>query len=249
MIRFLKDASEYGTYHEALSKNILEDIPGGAHVCDAGCGLGYLSLALAEGCRKVTAVDVSKDALNVLRENIAAQGKTNIEVLESDIAACPPKRPYDAMVFCFFGSTHKALRIAKEQCSKTLILVKRDWRTHRFNLGKKSIERFTLGSTLEELDALGVRAQVRRLALEMGQPFRTLEDAVEFFRTYDKEERSGPIDADEVQSRLVPIEAGEYRYYLPTVNRVGIIAVDIRDIPDAIDQERFNQEETKGVLL
>ena len=234
MIRFMKDASEFGTYHEALANNIFEQLPGGAHVCDAGCGLGYLSLALAKGCRKVTAVDVSKDALNVLRENIAAQGKANIEVLEGDISALPPKTPYDVMVFCFFGGTKLTLRVAKEQCKGKLILIKRDWHTHRFNLGQKPIERFTLNRTLEELSALRVRTQVQRLEIDLGQPFRSVEDAVEFFRTYDREERFVPIDASEVQSRLVPLDSGGYRYYLPSVNRIGIIQVDVRDIPDAI---------------
>ena len=249
MIRFMKDASEYAAYHNELSKSIFEQLPDNAYVCDAGCGLGYLSLALAERCRKVTAVDISKDALNVLRENIAVCGQTNIEVLEGDIAALPPKSPYDAMVFCFFGGTQKTLRIAKEQCKGKLILIKRDWHTHRFNLGQKPIERFTLKSTLEELSALGVRARVQRLELEMGQPFRTLEDAEEFFCTYDREERSIPIDINDVRRRLVPLDAGEYRYYLPSLNRIGIIQVDVRDLPDAIDQQVEDQEESKGVLL
>lgn len=69
MIRFLRDASEQSDYHRLLAGYLAERLPENAHVCDAGCGLGYLSLRLAPYCRQVTAADVSADALAVLREN------------------------------------------------------------------------------------------------------------------------------------------------------------------------------------
>ena len=44
MVRFMRDASEYSDYHRRLVQWMLPDLHPGDHICDAGCGLGYLSL-------------------------------------------------------------------------------------------------------------------------------------------------------------------------------------------------------------
>ena len=99
MIRFLRDASEQSDYHRLLAARIARELPENARVCDAGCGLGYLSLRLAPYCRQITAVDRSAEALAVLERNIAAGGPQNITPLCGEIENLPPREPYDAMVF------------------------------------------------------------------------------------------------------------------------------------------------------
>lgn len=49
MIRFMRDASEYGTYNQELANLLAPELTRDMHICDAGCGLGYLSLALEFG--------------------------------------------------------------------------------------------------------------------------------------------------------------------------------------------------------
>ena len=90
MIRFLRDASEQSDYHRLLAETLAGRLPADAHVCDAGCGLGYLSLRLAPYCRRVTAVDVCEAALAVLRENCAKEGITNIMPRCGEIDTLPP---------------------------------------------------------------------------------------------------------------------------------------------------------------
>lgn len=51
MIRFLQDASEFCDYHGNLAARIMQELPDG-DICDAGCGLGYLSLALSPYCHE-----------------------------------------------------------------------------------------------------------------------------------------------------------------------------------------------------
>lgn len=48
------------------------------------CGLRYLSLALSALCPRVTAVDTSREALCVLRENMEKNGVRNIAVWEAE---------------------------------------------------------------------------------------------------------------------------------------------------------------------
>ena len=45
MIRFMTDASEYGDYYRQLTEKMLPWLSADMHICDAGSGLGYLSLA------------------------------------------------------------------------------------------------------------------------------------------------------------------------------------------------------------
>ena len=99
MIRFLRDASEQSDYHRLLAETLAGRLPADAHVCDAGCGLGYLSLRLAPYCRRVTAVDVCEETLAVLRENCAKEGITNITPRCGEIDTLPPDAPYEAIVF------------------------------------------------------------------------------------------------------------------------------------------------------
>lgn len=103
-----------------------------AHVCDAGCGIGELSLALKPYCRHVTAVDADALAIKTLKAHLIE----GVIAICGDVEALTPKEPYDAMVFCLFGRTEDTLRIAKKQCRGKIFLVKRDYSHHRFQRGK-----------------------------------------------------------------------------------------------------------------
>jgi release factor glutamine methyltransferase len=68
-------------------------------VLDVGTGSGAIALAIADehpGAR-VTAIDLSTDALSLARENAARTGLT-IELLEHDLRAGLPGGPYDLVV-------------------------------------------------------------------------------------------------------------------------------------------------------
>lgn len=120
-IAFLRDAAAMNRYYETVAEKVTPQLPENAHVCDAGCGIGELSLALKPYCRHVTARC-------------------------GDVEALTPKEPYDAMVFCLFGRTEDTLRIARKQCRGKIFLVKSDYSHHRFSAGKVSLGEYTAGS-------------------------------------------------------------------------------------------------------
>jgi ubiquinone/menaquinone biosynthesis C-methylase UbiE len=63
---------------------------------DYGCGTGLLSFPLRDALGRVTLVDSSAGMLAVVREKIAAQGVSNMTVLQADLAAgALPDERYD----------------------------------------------------------------------------------------------------------------------------------------------------------
>ena len=155
-IRFRVDAAEQVGFDEAIAAHILPHLPENAHVCDAGCGLGYLSIALAAHCGAVTAVDTSGAALAVLRENAERLSVENLCIREADLFSMQPEEPYDAMVFCFFGQIGETLRAVRAQCSGRAVLVKRDHVSRRFSLTERPARRLNFQAACDELTELGV---------------------------------------------------------------------------------------------
>jgi adenylosuccinate synthase len=145
-----------------------------------------------------------------------------------------PETPYDAMVFCFFGRVDETLRIAKAQCSGPVVMVKKNWKNHRFSLEEKPLKGYTLQHTTAELDAMKIPYSVATFPIEMGQPFRSLDDALLFFRTY-ADESDGQVLLEQIRSRLVRTDSAYYPYYLPSNKTLGIVTVDTGDVPDSIE--------------
>lgn len=112
MIRYMADAGRQTDFHRRLTAELLPYLSPQDRVCDAGCGLGFLSLALAPHVRHVTAADCDAQALSVLKEELAARHIKNVTPLCTDIFTDRPAEPYDAMVFCFFGSMDEILSVA-----------------------------------------------------------------------------------------------------------------------------------------
>ena len=142
-IAFLRDAAAMNRYYETIAEKITPQFQENAHVCDAGCGIGELSLALKPYCRHVTAVDADALAIKTLKAHLIE----GVIAICGDVEALTPKEPYDAMVFCLFGRTEDTLRIARKQCRGKIFLVKSDYSNHRFSAGKVSLGEYTAGST------------------------------------------------------------------------------------------------------
>ena len=239
---FLQDAMACCGYYPALARRIAPYLPKQAHVCDAGCGLGGLSVALLPYCRHVTAVDRAAAPLENLRQR--AGHDPRLTVRQGDIRCLPPETPYDAMVFCLFGDVEEALTVARQQCRGTVLLIRRDYAYHRFSTGTVLLIRrdyayhrfstgrvpvgFTAADSEDTLRHLGLSYRMERFSLEFGQPFRSLEDAQRFFRLYD---RSG--GADPPLHRLTAGPSAEFPYYLPTRKELCLLAVEIPAMEEA----------------
>ena len=233
-IELMRDASEYGEYYSLLSRRISPIIKG-KRVLDAGCGLGYLSVEMAALCEHVTAADREKRALDVLRQNVAARDIGNIAIIEGDIFTYEPEKPYDVIVFCFFGGIDESLRLAKK-CLKPhgkAVLIKKAWERHRFTLSGKALAGHTLAKAEERLSELNVPYTLETLELEMGQPVKSAAEAAEFFSIYDAD--GATISEADIIDKLVSIDHAKYRFYLPSKKQIGIIELEMGDVPFKIN--------------
>ena len=232
MIRFMRDASERTAFYEELANEIVATLGGAAAVsrmtlCDAGCGLGYLSLALAKRCKRVVAADVSAPALAVLRENIERQDVDNVEPRLLDIRQLPEDEHFDAMIFCLFGRLPDVVQIARGHCGR-IVVVKKNWTSRRFSMRRDVEERDTLHEALQTLEKLGLSCETHVATLALHQPFRSFEDAMLFFRIYADQ----PDEVDEaiVQSRLVTGDSAAFPWLLPVPRELGILFVAFPDV-------------------
>lgn len=220
-IAFLRDAAAMNRYYETIAEKITPQLQENAHVCDAGCGIGELSLALKPYCRHVTAVDADALAIKTLKAHLIE----GVIAICGDVEALTPKEPYDAMVFCLFGRTEDTLRIARKQCRRKIFLVKRDYSHHRFSAGKVSLGEYTAGSTEAVLHEKGVPYTVERFTAEFGQSFRSLEAAERFFALYNRS-RSETLSKDEIKACLTAGPSEKFPYYLPHEKALCLFTIE-----------------------
>ena len=213
-VRFMEDAAAWGDFHARLAAELAPYLPRNGHVCDAGCGTGHLALALAPYVKRVTAVDVSHQALALLTENCRKRGAANIDIRCGDIARLPPEQPYDAMVFCFFGHIEEILTISAAQCRGTVLAVMRNDGCHRFSAAQGAVRHGGYPRGAAELTARGIPFHAVERELPMGQPFRTIDDARRFFQLYRRPDDTTPVTDDFLRQRL------EF------INRAGLVVVE-----------------------
>jgi len=106
ILRFMEDADRLSPYFRDLARLAAAQCPHGGRVLDAGCGMGQLSLALAEHAGHIDAVDRSEQAIAHLAEEARRAEATNVHPhcadmfawgtggRESHIPARPGNKPF-----------------------------------------------------------------------------------------------------------------------------------------------------------
>ena len=233
MIRFMRDASEYGTYNQKLAEVLAPALTKNMHICDAGCGLGYLSLALSPYVGRITSVDKNQDALAVLEENCRITGISSIRPVEGQIQEVPPEQKYDAMVFCFFGKIPEILSVARQQCRGAVFIITRTHTRHRFSVGDHATGTRGYWGAREMLTELGIPYNETIMEVEFGQPFRSFADVRLFFEMYSKDEDKETITDDFLRHKVIKTNDTVFPYYMPHLRKLAILELDAADIPSS----------------
>lgn len=232
MVRFMRDASEYGTYNQKLAQILAPYLTKQMHICDAGCGLGYLSLALSPYVGKISSVEKNPNAVAVLEENCRRFGIDNIVPCCGEISEVTPQRKYDAMVFCFFGGIHEILETVKKQCDGQVFIITRNYTTHRFSVGSHPTGSYGYRGAREVLKQQGIPYEEQILDVEFGQPLRNLEDARSFFELYSKDEDKNVITDEFLRSKVVSTDDERFPLYMPHLRNLAILRFQTSDLTE-----------------
>ena len=228
-IAFLRDAAAINRYYETIAERIAPQLPENAHICDAGCGIGELSLALKPYCHHVTAVDADELAIKTLKAHLIE----GVTARCGDMETLAPEKPYDAMVFCLFGKMPEILPMAKRCCAGRIVVIKKAFTHHRFSMSRVPLRDEVTDRAADFLRERGVRFSLETREFEMGQPLRSLRDAVRFFEIYSKD-APGTLTREAVRARLTETGDAQFPYYLPQKKALGRFTIDTKDIPEEI---------------
>lgn len=223
MIKFMNQAAEETEYYKELVAHILPYISKDSILCDVGCGLGYLATELAKYCKKVYAVDISEEVIEILKERIEKEQITNVEALCRDVFTWNPKEQIDATVYCMFGSVEEIEQIGKHLNVSQQFIVRRLVKEHKFKIKEKNSwkHRHSAMGMLEDLEQHGWMCKYEEMTASLDQPFKSLEEAVRFFEVYNKTEEK--VTLEEVKERLIKQENKKYPYVFPAKKRMGLI--------------------------
>jgi hypothetical protein len=101
-VRWYLAADAYTGYSEKLAALIAPMVEGLSTLCDVGCGLGLIDLALSRHLEKITCIDVSAAAIDALKQAVAVKKIGNIEPLLMDSADLLGY--WDVILLSFFDS-------------------------------------------------------------------------------------------------------------------------------------------------
>ena len=220
-IRFMADAAGETDFYRRLAAELLPYLTPEDAVCDAGCGLGHLSLALSPYVRTVTAVEREQRALAVLERELALRHIENVYPCCEDVFAHRPEKPYDAMVFCFFGSMEEILAAAARCCRGMVLAVVRNDARHRFSGKSRGPGRHSYETACRVLTEKGISFTTRTASFAFDQPFRSLEAARRFFELYG--------GSEDWRARLVETGDPEFPWQLPSRREFGLITFQMGD--------------------
>jgi SAM-dependent methyltransferase len=237
IIRYMEDASRWTTYFSVVASAVRAVVPEGGTVCDAGCGMGQLSFEMAEFAGHVDAFDKNPNAIAYVNERLSRESidmRRTISVHCRDYATYRPEQPYDCMVFSLSANVYEACRIAAQiGCSHAVVVNKiRSFDIHPLEqpIITPEFDRPGLVAahrSVEHLARRGILSQGSDMAIEYGQPFRTLSDARQYLRMFRSRTYPNGISDDELASILVTTGDGEFPFYLPITRHVGIVTIDI----------------------
>ncbi len=197
-------------------------------VCDAGCGTGGLSLALAPKVREVIAVDSDRKAVELLTAETRMNGIDNLTPVCADIFTDRIASRFDTMVFCRFGGLGEILPTAYLYDSEKIVIIKQKNRRHRFDFQRTENERRSYDMLIKQLAEARLPYRLRCGTFESGQPFTSMDDARAFFRAYDKTDGLGELTDAQLRKRLVVTEEPDFPYYLPAQAEMCAVICELR---------------------
>lgn len=226
-ILWYQNAANYGSYHEQLAKHLLPHMNSKSRVCDLGCGVGYLTKELAPFVKEITGCDSNPKAIEFLQQQIEEHHLDNVEAMLADVEQiAPPTVPYDAIILCLFGGLRTCYDQVSQWTDKKIIYISSIKEKHAFHAGYKKNSGETAEETRDFLIGRGLKFHVETMKLPFGQPLKSMEEAIDFVRHYDKTSTRQEI-YDYLNEKLIIKQEDEtYPFYLPNEKKLAMFVIE-----------------------
>lgn len=228
-IAFMRDAERETEYYRVVAEKIRRLLPASARLCDAGCGLGFLSFALSAHFPQITAVDRDEKAVAFVRQELSARALSGVRPVCADVLQLPCEPLFDAMIFCYFGRMEQILLAGARLCRGRLIVIKKNYARHRFTSQPAPLEDETADGAQLYLRRRAIAFSREDFSVEFGQPFRSEEDALRFFACYDANRPDPAALRQLLQKRLIRRQDAAFPFYLPQEKKVSLFVIDAEE--------------------
>lgn len=216
-IRWYHDACVYpdNNRDRIITELILEHLKLEDSICDLGCGIGSLSMALSDKVNRVIAIDQNAAALNFLKKQITEKRKDNIEVINGDYRQLKPREePPKAAVLCMAGRLETHLPYALKWFSKKLFFITGNSAYHSFKPGQRKASYEPTENVRTYIENYGLMYREQMISVRFGQPLKSKEEAMAFMRCYNRAGIIEDIKAD-LEKKLVRTQDKAFPWYYP----------------------------------
>ena len=224
-IRWFIDASAYTRFHQKAAEVIVPFMNAADTLCDVGCGLGSLDLALASHVKSITAIDLESRVLDVFKAGINKEGIQNIRVVCADMLE-DILTEHDVFLMSLFG-TESEMERCFLYCRKMLIRIVNA--TNAGNLYPAQYRK-TVKRTITIMDGWlkekGLSYEKIETAFEFGQPLRSEQDARDFI-LYNAPEASSHEITQFLYSHAQYTGNSSFPIYLPNQKKIGIYIIKL----------------------
>lgn len=220
-IKWYADASAYTGFHQKLAQWVAPVLQPTDTLCDVGCGLGRLSIALAPFVREVLCVDIDEMVLANLQKEADRKGVSNLRVLHGDAQQITGE--YAVMLMSFWG--HKSGEVnSAALCRRLLVRVANQDEKARITPRGAHSTRSNVDSIEAELQAAGRPYRLRCGEVEFGQPMESEEEIKRFLTHY-----AGTAGEFEwyMRTRVERTGRQDFPFYIPNPKPVGVFFIDM----------------------
>lgn len=228
-----KRSSEYTGFHKKLSVYAEPYLDEHWEMADIGCGPGLIDFYLAPSVKSITAIDKDEFVIQEINKQLDEVFYTNRDVAEKITPMQAELKDLDGMewdviMLNFFGVTEDILKELLPKARKRFLL---------FMVGRKQPEAVDMIKQVSSdmsyydvesfLNREGYAYKKSSMDLQMGQPFKKIEEIHEFLKGYDN---GDPAEFERkayaAEERIVKTNRFDYPFYLPSsINIIQFIIV------------------------
>jgi len=223
-IAWYERAVSESPFLQNLADRIVPLINRNETIGELGCGTGGMSLELSRRGYDVTAVDIDRLAVEHLI-SCARKSMTPVKVYHGDWTSAVENYTWDTVLMCFAGNIKSEIDLFMRGCRKQLLYVTQEpCQEHicfRSVSGELSEYRLYESQMRSLLESKGYSYTMTDAELELGQPFRSEKEAVDYMILYGKPEEQ----IEHALKSLVRRTDAQYPLYLPKNKKIKIYQI------------------------